>query len=94
MSGAKGSALAPAPTGAARRRDESTRDVSLLEVEPADLYVGIIGGRYGSGITEAEYRRALELKLPCLIYFKDESTIGPDHEELVEELIVEAGLRC
>jgi hypothetical protein len=59
-------------------RDEATRDTSLLEVEPADLYVGIIGGRYGSGITEAEYRRAKELKLPCFIYFKDEGNIGAD----------------
>jgi tetratricopeptide (TPR) repeat protein len=58
-------------------RDETTRDVSLQEVEPADLYVGIVGGRYGSGITEAEYRRALELKLPCFIYFKDEANVGP-----------------
>src|SRR5437588_8692170 len=29
-------------------RAEGTREVSLLEVGPADLYVGIIGGRYGS----------------------------------------------
>src|SRR5205807_2496573 len=58
-------------------RTEDTREVSLLEVGPADLYVGVIGGRYGSGITEDEYRRALELKLHCFLYFKDEAAIGP-----------------
>jgi hypothetical protein len=51
-------------------RDESTFQTSLLEVERSDLYVGVIGGRYGSGITEAEYARARERNTPCFIYFK------------------------
>ena len=54
-------------------RDEDTRRVSLDEVDRSQVYVGILGGRYGSGITEAEYRRAWELGLPCFIYFKDEA---------------------
>src|SRR2546421_13013130 len=66
-------------------RDESTQGVSLLEVNPTDLYVGIIGGRYGSGITEAEYRRARELELPCFIYFMDEATIGPEGRDAEQE---------
>ena len=56
-------------------RDETTRDVSLKEVDRSDVYVGIIGGRYGSGITKEEYQRAAEKPLPRFIYFKDEKTI-------------------
>lgn len=59
-------------------RDERTRRVSLDEVDRSQVYVGIIGGRYGSGITEAEYRRARELHLPCFIYFKQATTIPLD----------------
>lgn len=62
-------------------RDETTRRASLDEVDRSDLYVGIFAGRYGSGITEAEYRRAREKGLPCLIYFKAESSITLDKAE-------------
>jgi hypothetical protein len=48
-------------------------DVSLTEVARSHVYVGIFAHRYGSGITEAEYRRAVDLGLPCLVYFKDDS---------------------
>ncbi len=48
----------------------TTRESSLVELERCDVYVGIIGYRYGSGITEAEYRRARERNLPCLVYLK------------------------
>jgi hypothetical protein len=50
-------------------------------VERSRIYVGIFGGRYGSGITEAEYRRARERDLPRLIYFKEDSTIPPEMRE-------------
>ncbi len=56
-------------------RDETTQRASLDEVNRSQVYVGIFGERYGSGITEDEYRRARELKLPCFIYTKDEKTI-------------------
>jgi hypothetical protein len=56
-------------------RDESTRQASLHEVDHSHVYIGIFGGRYGSGITEDEYRRARDRGLPCFIYFKDESKI-------------------
>lgn len=56
-------------------RPDSTEEASLDEVDRAEIYLGIIGGRYGSGITEAEYRRARERNLPCFIYYKDDSTI-------------------
>jgi tetratricopeptide (TPR) repeat protein len=58
-------------------RDETTRRASLDEVDRSRIYVGLFAARYGSGITEAEYRRARERGLPCLIYFKDDATI-PD----------------
>jgi hypothetical protein len=51
-------------------RDASPRVASLGEVDGSDIYVGVLGTRYGSGITEAEYRRAQELGLPCLFYVK------------------------
>jgi hypothetical protein len=56
-------------------RDETTRQASLDEVGRSQVYVGIFGGRYGSGITEDEYRRARELDLSCFPYFKDEASI-------------------
>lgn len=59
-------------------RDETTHRASLDEVDRAQLYIGIFAGRYGSGITEAEYRRARERKLDCLIYFKAETSIAPE----------------
>jgi hypothetical protein len=62
-------------------RDESTHRASLDEVDRSQVYVGILGGRYGSGITEAEYRRARERDLPCFIYFKDEANIPADGRE-------------
>src|SRR5262245_29820122 len=51
-------------------RPKGARDTSLDEVGVAQLYIGIFGGRWGSGITEAEYRRACALDLPCLLYIK------------------------
>src|SRR6476661_1611403 len=51
-------------------REETPLKASLSEVDKADLYMGIIAGRYGSGITAAEYQRARELGLDCLFYKK------------------------
>lgn len=59
-------------------RDETTRRTSLDEVDRSRVYIGIIAGRYGSGITEDEYRRARELNLPCFVYFKRDSDIRPE----------------
>jgi hypothetical protein len=60
---------------------EDTRRASLDKVDESKVYVGIFAGRYGSGITEAEYRRAQERGLPCLIYFKDDASIPDDRRE-------------
>jgi tetratricopeptide (TPR) repeat protein len=62
-------------------RDENTQRASLDEVDRSDVYVGIFAGRYGSGITEDEYRRARERNLPCFIYLKAESAITLDKYE-------------
>src|SRR6185369_11906350 len=62
-------------------RDESTRQASLDDVDRSSAYVCIVAGRYGSGITEAEYERAGECKLPRLVYFKDDSTIRDEWRE-------------
>ncbi|HEV7889140.1 MAG TPA: tetratricopeptide repeat protein [Pyrinomonadaceae bacterium] len=62
-------------------RDEDTRRASLDDIDRSSLYVCIVAGRYGSGITEAEYERAGKCKLPRLIYFKDDSTIRDEWRE-------------
>src|SRR5262249_18125627 len=59
-------------------RDETTRQASLDELDRSDLYVGIMGGRYGSGITEKEYLRTRERKLACFNYLKREDAIQND----------------
>jgi tetratricopeptide (TPR) repeat protein len=63
-------------------RDENTQRASLDEVDRSQVYVGVFAGRYGSGITEDEYRRARDLKLPCFIYFKRESEIPAEWSEI------------
>jgi len=47
-------------------REESTSETSVRELDAARVYVGIFAGRYGSGITEQEYRRARELGKRCI----------------------------
>jgi hypothetical protein len=62
-------------------RNETTQRASLGEVDRSQAFIGILAGRYGSGITEDEYRRARELGLPCFIYSKRESVISPECRE-------------
>ena len=62
-------------------RDESTRRASLEEVDRSQVYLGLFAGRYGSGITEDEYRRARQRELPCFIYFKADPTIPANCRE-------------
>ena len=54
-------------------------------MDRCQVYVGIIGGRYGSGITEAEYRRARAREIPCFIYLKDERQTGAEEHEADRE---------
>lgn len=63
-------------------RSETPREVSLTEVDRSDIYIGLFAHRYGSGITEGEYRRAREREVPCLIYLKDDNVpVIPAHIE-------------
>lgn len=66
-------------------RDETTREVSLKEVDRSDIYVGIIAGRYGSGITKEEYQRASEKPMPRFVYFKDEQKIQAESRDPEQE---------
>ena len=60
---------------------ENTQRTSINSVNDCNLYIGIFGGRYGSGITEDEYRSARQINLPCFIYFKREDVITPDKRD-------------
>ena len=62
-------------------RDENTSDASLVEVDRSQIFVLILAGRYGSGITEREYRRAHARGLPCLVYQKTEANIPAEDRE-------------
>ena len=66
-------------------------DICLQEVRNSDILVVIVGQKYGTllpgrGISysEAEYREAQRLKLPCLVYFLDEgkpvASERPEHD--------------
>ena len=48
--------------------EETPREVSLAKLAQCSLYVGIIGGRFGSGITAEEYCCAGALGIPRLLY--------------------------
>jgi hypothetical protein len=67
---------------------EISKKDSLSEVDSSDIYVGVFAHYYGSGITEAEYRRAREQDIPCLIYFKNDNVpVIPAHIERDPERI-------
>lgn len=67
-------------------RPETPREASLAELDRSDVYIGIFAGRYGSGITEDEYRYARQKNIPVLIYFRDDSApIDPAHIEVDPE---------
>ncbi|HEY0171489.1 MAG TPA: tetratricopeptide repeat protein [Pyrinomonadaceae bacterium] len=56
-------------------RHEGARRTSTDEVGNSHFYVGVIGERYSTGITEAEYDKAHELGMRCLIYFKKNAPV-------------------
>jgi hypothetical protein len=58
-------------------------EVCLRELHNSDLYVGIVGFRYGAihseyqkSYTEAEYDYAQEIKKPCLIFLASDDSKG------------------
>jgi hypothetical protein len=65
-------------------RPQGAQAESLAEVDRSALFVGIIGGRWGSGITHDEYVRARELGLPCLLYVKT-GPLAQDDEPAARE---------
>jgi len=66
-------------------RETPGRRTSLEEIEKSQLYILLIGGIYGSGVIEDEYRRAHDRGLPCLIYFKNED-VRETHPESAARL--------
>jgi hypothetical protein len=71
-------------------QDEAPADTCRRFVEQADAYVGIFGVRYGSrppgsvrSMTEIEYRHAVKLNKPRLLFLIDEehASVKPVHYE-------------
>ena len=69
--------------------DANALEVSLKMVDRADIYVGVFAYRYGFvpegetiSVTEAEYNRAVERKIPRLIFLmSDEHPVKPSDVE-------------
>jgi hypothetical protein len=68
----------------------SPREECLRSVRASDIFVGIVGIRYGSidpasgkSLSQLEYEEAISLRLPCLIYLIDEGRhpVLPRHIE-------------
>ena len=60
--------------------DETAISNSFAMVDKADVYLGIIGFRYGTtpkghtkSLTHLEFERAKERKIPCLLFFMDDT---------------------
>ncbi len=72
--------------------DANALEVSLKMVDKADLYLGVFAYRYGYvpegqtiSVTEAEYNRAVERKIPRLIFLmSDEHPVKPSDVETGE----------
>lgn len=68
--------------------DANALEVSLNLVDEADIYVGVLGSRYGYvpdgseiSVTESEYRRAIEREIPRLMFL-----MANDHYPVPTEL--------
>lgn len=63
-------------------QEDTPLKVSLKAVDDSNVYIGIFAHRFGSGITEKEYRRAIRNHIPCLIYIKgDDAPVKPAYME-------------
>lgn len=76
-------------------KSKSAERAYLEEVGEADVYVGILGKKYGSAgkdkisPTEAEFRVAKKLDKDILIYIKGQSSVDKDREAGVKKFIKE-----
>ena len=70
----------------------SPYEASLMMAQECDIYLGILGGRYGAGvpgdrynrsITNIEYETAFELKKPILLYRKTDVEVEPAQEDFM-----------
>ncbi len=66
----------------------SALEASLLFDDRSDIYLGIIGGRYGNpplretrSVTELEFWRAHEIHLPTLVYVKEMDETAREEQE-------------
>ncbi|SFM73119.1 nSTAND1 domain-containing NTPase [Nitrosomonas communis] len=75
--------------------ERSVHDSCLADVAGCDLYIGILGRRYGfippgqagkkRSITELEYEKARECKLPILMFVKDDDEIKSKFHDAVTQ---------
>ncbi|WMJ09914.1 SUMF1/EgtB/PvdO family nonheme iron enzyme [Nitrosomonas sp. sh817] len=73
--------------------ERSVRDSCLADVAGCELYIGIIGRRYGHipdgenlSITELEYHQAVACNIPTLVFIKDDDEIkGKFHDAVTQE---------
>ena len=70
--------------------ERSVRESCVDDVAGCDLYIGIIGRRYGfippgesRSITELEYQQARKRELPTLVFVKDDEEIKSKFHDAV-----------
>ena len=70
--------------------ERSVRDSCLADVAGCELYIGIVGRRYGhipdgenQSITELEYRQAVVQGVPTLVFIKDDDEIKSKFHDAV-----------
>ena len=79
----------------ASAKSKSAEKAYIDEVADADIYIGILGEKYGSNSknkvspTESEFREAKKLHKDILIYIKGQSSADKDREAGVKKLIKE-----
>ncbi|MBX3616820.1 SUMF1/EgtB/PvdO family nonheme iron enzyme [Nitrosomonas sp.] len=70
--------------------ERSVRDSCLADVAGCELYIGIVGRRYGhipdgenQSITELEYRQAVARGIPTLVFIKDDDEIRRKFDDAI-----------